>query len=81
MFLLEKLQEQSSAERHQVSPCPSALLTPLSPFSPLGSFHVTPLNTVLSPTCRVRLQLYRTAKMGWGVRALQTIPQGTFICE
>ena len=60
---------------------PSALLTPLSPFSPLGSFHVTPLNTVLSPTCRVRLQLYRTAKMGWGVRALQTIPQGTFICE
>ena len=81
MFLLEKLQEQSSAERHQVSPCPSALLIPLSPFSPLGSFHVTPLNTLLSPTTRVRLQLYRTAKMGWGVRALQTIPQGTFICE
>lgn len=64
-----------------MSPRPSALLTPLSPFSPLGSFHVTSLNTILSPTPRVRLQLYRTAKMGWGVRALQTIPQGTFICE
>ncbi|TNN59737.1 Histone-lysine N-methyltransferase EHMT2 [Liparis tanakae] len=30
---------------------------------------------------RVRLQLYRTEKMGWGVRALQDIPQGSFICE
>ncbi|KAG5843052.1 hypothetical protein ANANG_G00184400 [Anguilla anguilla] len=29
----------------------------------------------------VRLQLYRTEKMGWGVRALQDIPQGSFICE
>ncbi|GCC33674.1 hypothetical protein chiPu_0012144 [Chiloscyllium punctatum] len=26
-------------------------------------------------------KLYRTEKMGWGVRALQDIPQGTFICE
>ncbi|KAK2113427.1 Histone-lysine N-methyltransferase ehmt2 [Saguinus oedipus] len=40
-----------------------------------------PFNSAFSPTPRVRLQLYRTAKMGWGVRALQTIPQGTFICE
>ena len=30
---------------------------------------------------RVRLQLFRTQKMGWGVRAMQDIPQGTFICE
>lgn len=30
---------------------------------------------------RARLQLYKTQRMGWGVRALQDIPQGTFICE
>ena len=81
MLLLEKLQEPGSAEWHQVRPSPSAPLTPLSPFSPSGRFQVMPLNITLSPTPRVRLQLYRTAKMGWGVRALQTIPQGTFICE
>uniref|UniRef100_A0A8C5SYD5 [histone H3]-lysine(9) N-methyltransferase n=1 Tax=Laticauda laticaudata TaxID=8630 RepID=A0A8C5SYD5_LATLA len=38
-------------------------------------------NRVVQGGIKVRLQLYRTAKMGWGVRALQTIPQGTFICE
>ncbi|XP_059571218.1 histone-lysine N-methyltransferase EHMT2 [Alligator mississippiensis] len=38
-------------------------------------------NRVVQSGIRVRLQLYRTAKMGWGVRALQAIPQGTFICE
>lgn len=35
---------------------------------------------IFSPL-RVRLQLYRTEKMGWGVRAMQDIPQGSFICE
>nr|XP_014350755.1 PREDICTED: histone-lysine N-methyltransferase EHMT2 [Latimeria chalumnae] len=38
-------------------------------------------NRVVQEGIKVRLQLYRTAKMGWGVRALQDIPQGTFICE
>uniref|UniRef100_A0A6I8R2X4 Euchromatic histone-lysine N-methyltransferase 2 n=1 Tax=Xenopus tropicalis TaxID=8364 RepID=A0A6I8R2X4_XENTR len=38
-------------------------------------------NRVVQSGIKVRLQLYRTAKMGWGVRALQAIPQGTFICE
>ncbi|XP_053328834.1 histone-lysine N-methyltransferase EHMT2 isoform X2 [Spea bombifrons] len=38
-------------------------------------------NRVVQRGIKVRLQLYRTAKMGWGVRALQAIPQGTFICE
>ncbi|XP_039624673.1 histone-lysine N-methyltransferase EHMT2 isoform X2 [Polypterus senegalus] len=38
-------------------------------------------NRVVQAGIKVRLQLYRTAKMGWGVRALQDIPQGTFICE
>ncbi|XP_048472509.1 histone-lysine N-methyltransferase EHMT2 isoform X6 [Rhincodon typus] len=37
-------------------------------------------NRVVQSGIRVRLQLYRTEKMGWGVRALQDIPQGTFIC-
>lgn len=31
--------------------------------------------------CRARLQLYRTQNMGWGVRTLQDIPVGTFVCE
>lgn len=30
---------------------------------------------------RARLQLYRTQNMGWGVRSLQDIPLGTFVCE
>uniref|UniRef100_A0A674HBS1 Euchromatic histone lysine methyltransferase 2 n=1 Tax=Taeniopygia guttata TaxID=59729 RepID=A0A674HBS1_TAEGU len=38
-------------------------------------------NRVVQSGIKVRLQLYRTAKMGWGVRALQAIPPGTFICE
>uniref|UniRef100_A0A452E511 [histone H3]-lysine(9) N-methyltransferase n=1 Tax=Capra hircus TaxID=9925 RepID=A0A452E511_CAPHI len=39
-------------------------------------------------TCRNRVvqngrgwQLYRTQNMGWGVRSLQDIPLGTFVCE
>ncbi|XP_059909991.1 histone-lysine N-methyltransferase EHMT1a isoform X2 [Gadus macrocephalus] len=38
-------------------------------------------NRVVQNGLRVRLQLYRTQKMGWGVQALQDIPQGAFICE
>ncbi|XP_072520812.1 histone-lysine N-methyltransferase EHMT1a [Salminus brasiliensis] len=38
-------------------------------------------NRVVQNRLRVRLQVFRTAKMGWGVRALQDIPEGTFICE
>lgn len=38
-------------------------------------------NRVVQNGLRVRLQLFRTQKMGWGVRAMQDIPQGTFICE
>uniref|UniRef100_A0A672N1F1 Histone-lysine N-methyltransferase EHMT1-like n=1 Tax=Sinocyclocheilus grahami TaxID=75366 RepID=A0A672N1F1_SINGR len=29
----------------------------------------------------LRLQLFRTQMMGWGVKTLQDIPQGTFVCE
>ncbi|KAM6984833.1 histone-lysine N-methyltransferase EHMT1 [Aplochiton taeniatus] len=38
-------------------------------------------NRVVQNGLRVRLQLFRTSKKGWGVRALQDIPQGTFVCE
>ncbi|KAM8886141.1 histone-lysine N-methyltransferase EHMT1a isoform 2-T3 [Spinachia spinachia] len=38
-------------------------------------------NRVVQNGLRVRLQLFRTQKMGWGVRAVHEIPQGTFICE
>ncbi|KAM4527978.1 histone-lysine N-methyltransferase EHMT1 isoform 2-T2 [Odontesthes bonariensis] len=38
-------------------------------------------NRVVQNGLRIRLQLFRTGKKGWGVRALQDIPQGTFVCE
>ncbi|XP_066569342.1 histone-lysine N-methyltransferase EHMT1 isoform X2 [Amia ocellicauda] len=38
-------------------------------------------NRVVQNGLRIRLQLFRTRKMGWGVRTLQDIPQGTFVCE
>lgn len=45
------------------------------------SCHRTCKNRVVQAGIKVRLQLYRTEKMGWGVRAMQDIPQGSFICE
>ncbi|NWV48617.1 SETMR methyltransferase, partial [Daphoenositta chrysoptera] len=30
---------------------------------------------------RLRLQAFRTARKGWGVRALQPVPAGSFVCE
>ncbi|XP_053705235.1 histone-lysine N-methyltransferase EHMT1 isoform X3 [Synchiropus splendidus] len=38
-------------------------------------------NRVVQNGLRTRLQLFRTAKKGWGVRTLQDIPKGTFVCE
>uniref|UniRef100_A0A8C7ZR04 Euchromatic histone-lysine N-methyltransferase 1b n=1 Tax=Oryzias sinensis TaxID=183150 RepID=A0A8C7ZR04_9TELE len=38
-------------------------------------------NRVVQKGLRTRLQLFRTRKKGWGVRALQDIPKGTFVCE
>ncbi|XP_078282522.1 histone-lysine N-methyltransferase EHMT1-like isoform X5 [Rhinoraja longicauda] len=38
-------------------------------------------NRVVQNGIRVRLQTYRTQKMGWGVRSMQDIPKGNFICE
>ncbi|XP_027889219.1 histone-lysine N-methyltransferase EHMT1a isoform X2 [Xiphophorus couchianus] len=38
-------------------------------------------NRVVQNGLRIRLKLYKTEKMGWGVRTVQDVPQGTFICE
>uniref|UniRef100_A0A3B3R4P5 Euchromatic histone-lysine N-methyltransferase 1a n=1 Tax=Paramormyrops kingsleyae TaxID=1676925 RepID=A0A3B3R4P5_9TELE len=38
-------------------------------------------NRVVQNGFRVRLKLFRTSTMGWGVQTLQDIPQGTFVCE
>ncbi|KAK7896836.1 hypothetical protein WMY93_022161 [Mugilogobius chulae] len=38
-------------------------------------------NRVVQKGLRVRMELFRTQKKGWGVRALQDIPQGTFVCQ
>uniref|UniRef100_A0A8C4Q5B4 Euchromatic histone-lysine N-methyltransferase 1a n=1 Tax=Eptatretus burgeri TaxID=7764 RepID=A0A8C4Q5B4_EPTBU len=38
-------------------------------------------NRMVQNGIRVRLQLYKTEKMGFGVRVLHDIPPGTFICE
>uniref|UniRef100_A0A672GRL2 Histone-lysine N-methyltransferase EHMT1-like n=1 Tax=Salarias fasciatus TaxID=181472 RepID=A0A672GRL2_SALFA len=38
-------------------------------------------NRVVQNGLRVRLQLFRTLNMGWGVKAMQDVPQGTFVCE
>ncbi|XP_061459611.1 histone-lysine N-methyltransferase EHMT1 isoform X2 [Rhineura floridana] len=38
-------------------------------------------NRVVQNGLRARLQLFRTQKTGWGVRTMQDIPLGTFVCE
>ncbi|XP_005161162.1 histone-lysine N-methyltransferase EHMT1 isoform X10 [Danio rerio] len=38
-------------------------------------------NRVVQNGLRTRLQLFKTQMMGWGVKTLQDIPQGTFVCE
>ncbi|XP_035995927.1 histone-lysine N-methyltransferase EHMT1 isoform X2 [Fundulus heteroclitus] len=38
-------------------------------------------NRVVQNGLRTRLQVFRTSKKGWGVRALQDIAQGSFVCE
>ncbi|XP_076034756.1 histone-lysine N-methyltransferase eggless-like [Oratosquilla oratoria] len=39
----------------------------------------TCLNRVVQHPLRLKLQLFRTARRGWGVRTLHDIPKGTFI--
>lgn len=47
----------------------------------LSFCRVLPLMWLRFLFSRTRLQLYRTQKMGWGVRTMQDIPLGTFVCE
>ncbi|XP_039590081.1 histone-lysine N-methyltransferase SETMAR [Passer montanus] len=38
-------------------------------------------NRLVQRGLRLRLQVFRTRSKGWGVRALQPIPRGSFVCE
>ncbi|RWR95661.1 SET domain-containing protein [Cinnamomum micranthum f. kanehirae] len=38
-------------------------------------------NRVLQKGLQVKLEVFKTEKKGWGVRAGEAIPRGTFICE
>ncbi|XP_066496943.1 histone-lysine N-methyltransferase EHMT1-like [Tiliqua scincoides] len=38
-------------------------------------------NRVVQRGIRTQLQLYRTPDKGWGVRTVQDLPRGTFICQ
>lgn len=38
-------------------------------------------NRVVQRGLQVRLEVFKTAKKGWGVRALEAIAEGTFVCE
>ena len=38
------------------------------------------VNRVVQQGLRTQLQLFKTARRGWGVRTLQDIPKGAFIC-
>ncbi|XP_044030664.1 histone-lysine N-methyltransferase SETMAR [Siniperca chuatsi] len=38
-------------------------------------------NRVVQRGLRLRLEVYSTKNRGWGVRALEAIPHGTFVCE
>ncbi|NXU19549.1 SETMR methyltransferase, partial [Pardalotus punctatus] len=38
-------------------------------------------NRLVQRGLRLRLQVFRSARKGWGVRTLQPIPEGGFVCE
>ncbi|NWU83478.1 SETMR methyltransferase, partial [Onychorhynchus coronatus] len=38
-------------------------------------------NRLVQRGLRLRLQVFRTASKGWGVRPLEPVPRGTFVCE
>ncbi|KAM4893581.1 histone-lysine N-methyltransferase SETMAR isoform 2-T2 [Sylvia borin] len=38
-------------------------------------------NRLVQRGLQLRLQVFRTARKGWGVRALQPVPRGSFVCE
>ncbi|XP_053132898.1 histone-lysine N-methyltransferase EHMT1-like [Hemicordylus capensis] len=38
-------------------------------------------NRVVQKGLRIQLQLYKTLEKGWGIRTVQDLPRGTFICQ
>ena len=38
------------------------------------------MNRVVQKGIQVRIQVFKTQHMGWGLRALHFIPKGTFVC-
>ncbi|XP_062217785.1 histone-lysine N-methyltransferase, H3 lysine-9 specific SUVH5-like [Phragmites australis] len=66
------------------------------PFSDIGLINDKPLIYECGPSCKCpptchnrvsqhgikfRLQVFKTKSMGWGVRSLDLIPSGSFVCE
>ncbi|KAL6633867.1 hypothetical protein ACP70R_026538 [Stipagrostis hirtigluma subsp. patula] len=66
------------------------------PFNDLGLINEKPLIYECGPSCKCpptcrnrvsqhgmkfRLQVFKTKSMGWGVRSLDFIPSGSFVCE
>jgi [histone H3]-lysine9 N-trimethyltransferase SUV39H len=39
------------------------------------------LNRVLQNGSMIKLKIFKTKNMGWGVKAMEPIPQGKFVCE
>ena len=42
------------------------------------TYHI--INVCMQKPMRVRLQVFKTERRGWGIRALNDIPAGGFIC-
>jgi [histone H3]-lysine9 N-trimethyltransferase SUV39H len=43
--------------------------------------HSTCLNRVLQNGSTIKLKIFKTKTMGWGVKTMEPIPQGKFVCE
>ncbi|KAF7654333.1 hypothetical protein LDENG_00071300 [Lucifuga dentata] len=59
----------------------SAYCSPVFECNALCSCGESCCNRVVQTGLNVRLQVYSTEDRGWGVRTLQTIPRGRFVCE
>ncbi|KAF7242953.1 Histone-lysine N-methyltransferase EHMT1, partial [Varanus komodoensis] len=59
----------------------TAEMAPIYECSQLCSCGSSCPNRLVQQGIRTQLQLYRTAAKGWGVRTMQDVSQGTFICQ
>lgn len=60
--------------------CPTCYSWPMSPGSTGMTFTIAAPSS-LPPFGRIQLQLYRLPGKGWGVRTVQDLPQGAFLCR